>query len=243
MVRRRIRITGWTALTALLVTIVGFLVYFHTTFPAERDATLEVYRDDRVIVEPGDGLVVMRPAGEASDTALLYFPGARVSAYAYLSPLLEVASAGTTVVVAKPLMNMALFDPRGLDDFAPAAPGASTWILAGHSLGGVKACMEAADPRVSALALFASYCANDISSLEREVRVVLGDADGLIDIEAVEASSALLPDSATVTTITGANHASFGTYGAQPGDGEARVDADQMREAITSIINELLATP
>lgn len=241
--RRRIRITGWTALSSLLVTIVGFLVFFHTVFAAERDATLEVYRDTRVVVEPGEGLVVMKPAGEANETALLYFPGARVSAYAYLWPLLDVAASGTTVVIAQPLMNMALFDPRGLDSFAPAAPGATTWILAGHSLGGVKACLEAADARVSALVLFASYCANDISSLEREVRVVLGGADGVIDLDAVNTAAALLPDSSVVVSIPGANHASFGTYGPQPGDGIATREPSQVRKEITTLVAELLKKP
>ena len=38
---RRIRITWWTALTSLLVTVVGFLTYFHIVCPADRAATLE----------------------------------------------------------------------------------------------------------------------------------------------------------------------------------------------------------
>jgi len=240
LIRRRIRITGWTALSSLLVTIVGFLVFFHTVFPADREATLEVYRDDRVVVEPGEGYIVMRPTGEHNHTAVLYFPGARVDPHAYLYPFADVVAAGATIVVAKPFMNMALFDPRSLEDFAPAAPGATRWLLAGHSLGGVKACMLAGDSRVAGLVLFASYCATDISGLERDTVVVLGSEDGLIDIEAVDAAASLLPPSARTVTIPGANHASFGTYGPQPGDGVATVDATVMRAQTMEIFARVL---
>lgn len=241
LIRRRIRITGWTALSSLLVTIVGFLVFFHTVFAADRTATLEVSRDDRVVVESGDGYIVMRPAGERGQTAVLYFPGARVDPHAYLHPFADVAAAGATIVVAKPLMNMALFDPRSIEDFAPAAPGVTRWILAGHSLGGVKACMLAGDSRVAGLVLFASYCASDISRLELNTVVVLGSEDGLIDIEAVDAAASLLPPSARTITIAGANHASFGTYGPQPGDGAATVDATLMRDQTSEILAGVLA--
>ena len=68
---RRIRITGWTALTSLLVTLVGFLTYFHIVFPADRDATLEVYRDDRVQVRASDARVVMTPTDELLPRGML----------------------------------------------------------------------------------------------------------------------------------------------------------------------------
>jgi hypothetical protein len=236
--RRRIRITGWTALTSLLVTIVGFLTWFHIVFTADRSSTLEVYRDDRVVVEQLPGVVVMAPAVAPAGThGVLYFPGARVDPYSYLYPLADVAASGVTVVIMKPLMNMALFDSRDIGALAGAAPGVSTWTLAGHSLGGVRACMLANDPRVTSLVLFASYCANDLSQAQLDVAVVTGDQDGLIDSDAITESLALLPpDRATLITIEGANHASFGTYGAQPGDGEAVLCQVQMRERITEIL-------
>ena len=99
---RRIRITGWTALTSLLVTLVGFLTYFHIVFPADRDATLEVFRDDRVQVRASDARVVMSPTDELLPRGLLYFPGARVDPYSYLYPLADIAAAGTTVVIVDP---------------------------------------------------------------------------------------------------------------------------------------------
>ena len=235
---RRIRITGWTALTSLLVTVVGFLTYFHIVFPAERSATLEVFRDDRVEVRASDARVVMSPTDELLPRGLLYFPGARVDPYSYLYPLADIAAAGTTVVVVDPLFNMALLDTRGVSELTTDFPDITSWVLAGHSLGGVKACMEASHPSVTHLVLFAGYCANDISELEIQVLQVTGDRDGLLDDTLRRDAETLLPPGRhTTVTLVGANHADFGTYGPQPGDGESMTSDRGMRSMITGALN------
>jgi hypothetical protein len=242
LIRRRIRITGWSALTSLLVTVIGFLTYFHIVFMADRDATLEVFRDDRVTLEVISGSLLLSPTGEATTAGVLYVPGARVDPYSYLHPLVDVAASGVTVVIMDPLFNMALLDQRNLDELVAAAPSIETWTLAGHSLGGVRACMLADDPRVTGLVLFASYCANDISHLGIPVLQVLASDDGLIDISAVNEARGLLPASATATTIEGANHASFGTYGDQPGDGLATLSRQQVRESVSELVMPLVVS-
>ncbi len=240
LIIRRIRITGWTALASLLVTVVGFLTWFHIVFAAQREATLEVFRDDRLQVTEVLGSIVMEPIEGASTTGILYVPGARVNPYSYLYPLSEVAASGTTVVIMDPLMNMALFDTRSLDELALAAPNISDWVLSGHSLGGVRACVLADDPAVIGLVLMGSYCAMDISSLEIPVLQVLASNDGLIDPAAVTVSSSLVPDSTRVITLEGANHASFGTYGPQPGDGIATLTRSEVRDALTAVFQDVL---
>lgn len=239
---RRIRITGWSALTALAVTIVCFLIYFHTVFMADRESTLEVFRDPRVTVATVGGSIVLAPANGAGSAGLLYFPGARVDPYSYLHSLVDVAASGVTVVVMEPLFNMALFDSRDLGELTSAAPTVQKWTLAGHSLGGVRACMLADHPDVTGLVLLASYCANDVSGLDIEVRQILASGDGLIDPVAVEQAREFLPATTTTTTLDGANHASFGTYGDQPGDGPARLSKLEMREALTDLIVPLTAS-
>jgi pimeloyl-ACP methyl ester carboxylesterase len=235
--RRRIRITGWSALTSLLVTIVGFLTWFHIVLPADRGATLEVYRDARIVVTQEPGLVMMSSATLTSTDGVLYFPGAKVDPYCYIYPLADVAASGVTVVIMKPLMNMALLDQRDMEALTAIAPEVENWTLAGHSLGGVRACMLASHPSVTSLVLFASYCATDISAGDLEVILVTGDQDGLIEPQALKDSLPLLPPGrVTERVLVGANHASFGTYGAQPGDGVATLTPAQMRDLMTAIL-------
>jgi hypothetical protein len=241
LIIRRIRITGWTALTSLLVTAVSFLTWVHIVFAAERDATLEVFRDDRIQVSEADGSIVMQATEGAGTTGVLYFPGARVNPYSYLYPLSEIAASGVTVVIMDPLMNMALFDTRSIDELSLAAPKVSDWVLSGHSLGGVRACMLADHPDVVGLVLMGSYCANDISSTAIPVLQILASGDGLIDAEALKASAQLLAPSTQKITLEGANHASFGTYGEQPGDGIATLSRAEVREELTALFQRLLA--
>ena len=240
LIIRRIRITGWTALSSLLVTLVSFLTWFHIVFSAERDATLEVFRDDRVTVVEVDGSIVMEATEGGGTTGILYFPGARVDPYSYLYPLSEIAATGMTVVIMDPVLNMALFDTRTIEELATAAPGVREWVLSGHSLGGVRACMLASHPDVAGLVLMGSYCANDISSTAIPVLQVLASDDGLIDAEALNGSASLLPPSTQTVTLEGANHASFGTYGDQPGDGVATLSRAEVREQLTALFQTLL---
>ena len=237
---RRIRITGWCALTSLLVTLIGFLTYFHIVFPADRSATLEVYRDDRVTTRTLEGVIIMEPAEGATGNGLLYFPGAKVDPYSYLYPLVDAAAAGTTIVIVDPLFNMALFDPRDVDDLIAEVPDVTKWSLAGHSLGGVKACMVAEHPRVKNLILFASYCANDISSLPLNVVHVLGSEDGLLDDTLVSEARALVPTDSATIILEGVNHANFGTYGEQPGDGLSVRTYEEMRKVVGELVMEVI---
>lgn len=234
---RRIRITGWTALTSLVVTVVGFLTFFHIVFPADRAATLDVFRDSRVAVEARDNRVIMSPTQDPDSVGMLYFPGARVDPYSYLYPLVDIAAEGTTVVIVDPLFNMALVDTRGVAELTGDLPEVAEWVLAGHSLGGVKACLEASHPSVTHLVLFASYCATDISSLDIDVLQVVGSQDGLLDDDLrVEALRLLPTGEETILVIPGANHADFGTYGPQPGDGPSSYSDEEMRAIITEAL-------
>lgn len=236
---RRIRITGWTSLTALLVTIVSFLTWFHIVLPADRDATLDVFRDDRVVFTTGNDTLVLTPASGQSHQGILFFPGAKVDPYSYLYPFVDVVAEGATLVVMEPLFNMALFDARDLEALTSPYPEINQWTLVGHSLGGVRACMLAEDPQVSNLVLLASFCANDLSKAELTVLQVAGDRDTLIEESARADAEALLPpNSAELITLAGANHASFGTYGPQPGDALATLSHEDMRDAITAIFRE-----
>ena len=56
----------------------------------------------------------------------------------------------------------------------------------------------------------------------------------------IEQNASLLPNDAQFVTIEGANHASFGDYGPQAGDGERTITSDDMRAELTALLGELL---
>ncbi|GAA1443010.1 alpha/beta hydrolase [Leifsonia poae] len=225
----------------VVLVVIGFLVWANTSMPAERGPLDTVWNDSAVSITDHGDSVVLAPTGTPSGDGLVFIPGARVDPYAYLYKLSgAVAETGLTVVVTKPILNLAFFDQRPLSTFTDAAPDVSHWYVGGHSLGGVRACQYAAEGEVTGLVLFGSYCANDLSRSGISALSISGSEDGLSTPQKIADTRSLLPADATFSTIEGANHASFGDYGKQPGDGTATIDSPAVRKAITADVSDFL---
>ncbi|MGI9822417.1 alpha/beta hydrolase [Agromyces sp. Marseille-Q5079] len=241
--RRAVRVIV-AVIAVLALVVVGFLIWAKTVMQGERPASLEAWTDDRVSITSYDDSIVMAPVDAASDRGLVFIPGAKVDPYAYMAKLVDaVAETGTTVVITKPTLNLAFFDQRPLDTFTSHAPDVTEWYVGGHSLGGVRACMMAADEDVAGIVFFGSYCADDVSDTDLAVLSISGSDDGLSTPDKIEGSAHLLPADATFVEIEGANHASFGDYGVQPGDGVATASDDEVRDEITRALAEFWGAP
>ncbi|WP_297603715.1 alpha/beta hydrolase [Microcella sp.] len=237
------RAIGLGALGALLGVVFFFLIWAHTPYRADRGATLEVFRSSDIVVETVDEGILMHRATDTDDPSvgLIFIPGARVDPYAYLFQLSgAVEQHGLTVLITKPTLNLAFFDTRTVDDFTSAAPSIERWFIGGHSLGGVRACLMAPDSAVDGLVLFGSYCANDVSDSRLHVLSIAGENDLLSDLDTITAAAPRLPADAEFVVIEGANHAAFGDYGPQAGDGERTISSEQMRDELAVLLGTLL---
>lgn len=145
-----------------------------------------------------------------------------------------------TVVIVDPPLNLSLFDRRAPGRFTSVAPGGETLLVAGHSMGGVRAC-ELAE-KADALVLFASYCAADLSTSEVPVLSLSGSEAGLSTPEKIAEHRDALPGRAEMVEIAEASHASFGDYGPQSGDGTATIDDAEMDAAVEDAVAELLGS-
>ncbi len=199
-----------------------------------------VLEDPRIDEERTDVSLVLRPSEPGvAGTGMLFYPGAKVVPEAYAARLSGlVTELGMTVVIADPPLNLSLFDRRDPARFTGAAPEVETWLVGGHSMGGVRACELAEE--ADALVLFASYCAADLSTSEVPVLSLSGSEDGLSTPEKIADHRDALPESATMVEIAGASHASFGDYGPQSGDGTAVIDDAGMDAAVEEAVAELL---
>lgn len=240
------RVLAWVggALGALLVLlVVGTLVWSQVgVLTAEPTALAEVHADPAVEVTDEGGALLLEPArGGAADVGLVFIPGGKVEAEAYVARLAGVvAEEGITVVITRPWLNLAFFDLRGLDSFTGLAPGVDTWLVGGHSLGGVRACSLADD--ADALVLFAAWCATDLSGSGIPVLSIAGSEDALSTPDKIAGSAHLLPADAEFVEIPGASHASFGNYGAQSGDGTPTIGDEEMSAEITRLLADFVAS-
>ncbi|MFC0673224.1 alpha/beta hydrolase [Brachybacterium hainanense] len=236
-----------------LVAGIGFVTWAKLgVMGAETEPWEAVRGDPGILVEEDATTLVLRPGDATASTpegtgipaestlGLVFFPGAKVDAEAYAARLSHlVTEQDVTVVIVKPLLHLALLDPRGLDAFTGTSPAVTSWMVGGHSMGGVRACALA--PDASALLLFASYCADDISASDVPVLSLAGSEDELSTPAKIQGARHLLPADAQMVEIAGASHASFGDYGPQEGDGTPTIDDGTMDAEVTGRIAELVA--
>jgi dienelactone hydrolase len=132
-------------------------------------------------------------------------------------------------------LNLAVFDIDVADEIIQANPDIETWAIGGHSLGGAMAAeYVSANPlSVDGLFLWASFSAEntDLSGFTNlEVLSIYGTEDG--EVEGIRASRERLPENTLWVEMEGANHAQFGWYGEQRGDGTATISRAEQQEII-----------
>lgn len=212
------------------------------------------------LTESPDAVVLTptRPDG----VGLVVLAGARVEPAAYAAKLSGLAEEGTTVVIARPILNFAIAEFRPLTDFTRLGPGVDSWVVGGHSLGGVRACGYAASardarapasetpsprpagspsPEIAGLLLLGSYCAVDLADSALPVLSLGGGADGLSTPAKIADAAALLPADTRFAELAGASHAQFGDYGTQAGDGTPTASDAEVREWMTEEVRSFLA--
>lgn len=191
---------------------------------------------------------VFIPRSGVPEVGLVFYPGARVpgESYAYLAR--AAARAGYAAVLLSLPMNFAVLAPSKALDAEKAYPSVRSWVVGGHSLGGAMAASFCASRqgdsrqggKLGALLLLAAYPGGgaDLSSSSLPVLSISASEDGLATPAKIAAARKLLPPSCRYVALGGGNHAQFGDYGPQPGDGTASLPADLQRKAV---IEESLA--
>jgi hypothetical protein len=242
--KRRGRRTLWWTLGSigalLIVSVIGIVIWSQVGVSMAEPEPLAAVRDDPGIrlTDTSSGIVMEPAGGTATGEGLVFIPGGKVDPWAYASKLSGlVRDAGVTVVITKPWLNLAFFDVRPLSTFTGLAPDVVGWMVGGHSLGGVRACMMATD--AEALVLFASYCSADVSGSGLPVLSLSGSEDALSSPQDIANARELLPDDASMVEIPGASHSSFGDYGLQPGDGTPTIGDEEMIGQITATVGAL----
>lgn len=186
--------------------------------------------------------LVLSPPGDDPDTGIIWYPGALVEAEAYLPAAWETAvRAGVKVVVVKMPLRMAVLAPGRGASVPDAFPDISRWYIAGHSLGGAMAA-SAAERRpelFSGVILLGAYPPRR-STLEMPVLSIYAEHDGLATVEKIMDSREQLPSDAVMFMIPGGNHAWFGNYGEQRGDGTAEITPQQQWMAAAEQIAEFI---
>ena len=208
--------------------------YYHVT---DRDGAMS---DTGTVTVHGTSLGYFYD-GPGEDTALIFYPGAKVQDIAYAALLKELAANGVDCYLVHMPGNLAIFGVNKAEEILQKYGENSSyehWYLAGHSLGGAMAASFAAEhsDELEGLIFLAAYSTKDLSGTNLRVLSLYGSEDQVLNREKLEESHALMPADFTEYVIQGGNHAQYGDYGVQKGDGTATITADEQRNIVTEQI-------
>jgi len=183
----------------------------------------------------------LSPSGKRE--AIIFYPGGKVEPLAYLPLWDAVAQTGYAVFVPAMPLDLAVFGVGAAAKIRSDHPEYEVWHLAGHSLGGAMAAehLKKDGRGYRSLILLGSYPASDLSGLDLAALSIKEDSGLEGSLEKAKASLDKLPAGALFRVMPGANHAQFGRYGIQKGDGTALLSPEAQTALSREWILEFLA--
>mgnify|MGYP000485072746 CR=1 FL=1 len=144
-------------LLAVLVLLAGGFFWYVSDYYRAEDVALEVLASGEHL-EVRDHLTILSPS-YPTDTAIIFYPGAKVEAAAYLPLLNQLRQTGLTCILVEMPFHLAIFDVNAAEDVMSQFPDIRHWYIAGHSMGGAMASQFASEhpDEVDGLILLGAY--------------------------------------------------------------------------------------
>lgn len=226
-----------------LILVVAALFFFYVNDYYHADGEISRYFNldgTADIKEEKDGLLLDGPGEES---AFIFYPGAKVEYTSYLPLMYEIAASGIDVFLINMPFNLAFFGINKADDIIERYDY-ENWYIGGHSLGGAMAAYYASREyeKLDGVIFLASYTTKDLRERGLSVLTIYGTEDTVLNRERIEEEKALMPADSVFYVIDGGNHAYFGLYGEQKGDGKALITpSKQRRETRDEIVSFITA--
>jgi len=225
----------------LLLGIIGFVAWGLTPLGPTDEALDAMESDGVVTVQDNGDFVVFIPTAVTPMSGFIFYPGGHVDYRSYAPIAREIASRGYMVSIVEMPLSLAVLGVNKADNVIAAYPDIRYWVIGGHSLGGSMAANYAVGNPENAqgLAFWASYPASsdDLSSTDLKGLTTYGSNDLVLGMDNFNATLPQLPPGTILQVIEGGNHAQFGNYGPQPGDGTATIStAEQQSQTVELMV-------
>ena len=231
-----------TKLFISILLIVGILfgacaIYVSIYYKADENAVEAALLGDTSTVEENDSFTSFIPKGEIK-AGFIFYPGGKVEHKAYYPLMKSLAEYGILSTVVEMPFRLAVLDVDAANSVKQHYQDISSWYIGGHSLGGSMAASHLAknESDYKGLILLGSYSTSDLSASSTPVLSIYGSCDGVMNREKYSDSLSNMPNDFTEIVIEGGNHAYFGAYGEQKGDGAATLSPEEQASITASHI-------
>lgn len=218
----------------LLLTGMAFLIYTGQYYHADESAYASLESDETVeVMQTEYGWLF---DGPSETDALIFYPGGKVEETAY-APLLHVlAGQGMDACLVKMPFRLAVFGVNKANRVMKQYDY-ENWYIGGHSLGGVMAAAYASEhsSELRGVYMLAAYPAKPLDE-KITATTIYGSEDGVLNMEKMTNAKKYLPEGSKEHVIKGGNHAQFGNYGKQDGDGIAAISSDEQQHETVELI-------
>jgi len=221
---KRILIITASVLLVIAAVTIACVIYLSDYYHADEDRIAAFAPMNEVSVTELDNGSIVFDVKDAKN-GFIFYPGGKVENDAYKPLMASLASRGILCILVDMPFNLAVFDIDRADGVYEGFVMVDHWYMAGHSLGGSMACEYALEKQsvFDGVILLASYSAADLSETDLKVLSIYGSADEVLNKESYVENKINLPEKAEEYIIPGGNHAYFGAYGEQSGDGTAEI--------------------
>ncbi|WP_239004685.1 alpha/beta fold hydrolase [Paenibacillus tepidiphilus] len=232
----------WAGASVVIIAA-GLLIYLQSIMysPSER-AEAAMQSDDQIeVAKIKEGYRFEPVEGETTGPNIIIYPGGLVEPSSYSPMARKLAEKGHRVYIAEMPFNLAMFGQNKADAFIAEHPDES-FVIGGHSLGGVFASRYAAEHTDSLDGVFflASY-ADDSGSLtdsSLSALQITGTDDGVLNLERWKDAKKNLPEGTTYVSVEGGNHGQFGSYGNQKGDRAPEISDEQQWDEVVDALED-----
>lgn len=224
----------WMTAILLLFVFAG-CVCLHVGYDAQQSALDAMTRGEK-----RGNMTAFMP--EDTKAGLIFYPGGLVDHAAYAALMEALAAKGVLCLLVQMPFDLAVFDADAARGLTHAYPEVDRWIIGGHSLGGAMAADFAAkEPQhFEGLLLLGAYSTADLSATGLRVLSIYGTQDGVLNREKYKACRENYPEDFEEVLLEGGNHAQFGCYGRQRGDGEAAIAQEEQWEKTAQAVSQWL---
>ncbi len=228
--KRRTHKKTWLIIlaSAIAVLCITFLIYAEQYYHAEESALTALKSDDSVIVTQREYGWFFN--GPSETDALIFYPGGKVEETAYAPLLHRLAEQGMDVCLVRMPFRLAILGINKADQVM-VQHDYEHWYIGGHSLGGAMAASYASNhnAQLSGVFMLAAYPTKPLAE-NMKALIIYGSEDGVLNLSKLEETIRNLPGSGKVYVIEGGNHAQFGNYGTQAGDGHAVISSEEQQQ-------------